>query len=48
MALEDTFGEDFPNLFLLFNYLLTLPGSSVEAERGFSWWFFFLNNQVIN
>ncbi|XP_060081020.1 zinc finger protein 862-like [Ylistrum balloti] len=34
--LEEAFGEDFPNLFLLFNYLLTLPGSSVEAERGFS------------
>ncbi|XP_069109046.1 zinc finger protein 862-like [Argopecten irradians] len=35
-SLEGTFGESFPNLFLLLNFLLTQPGSSVEAERGFS------------
>lgn len=34
--LYEDFGNDFPNFFHLIDYLLTLPGSSVDAERGFS------------
>ncbi|XP_033749068.1 uncharacterized protein LOC117333754 [Pecten maximus] len=35
-SLEASFGNVCPMFFMLVNYLLTLPGSSVDAERGFS------------
>ncbi|XP_071157051.1 uncharacterized protein [Mytilus edulis] len=35
-SLYQTDGPSCPNLFLLVDYMLTLPGSSVDAERGFS------------
>lgn len=36
---EEIFGKydsDFPNFLLLVDFLLTIPSSSVDAERGFS------------
>ncbi|XP_052063385.1 uncharacterized protein LOC127703038 [Mytilus californianus] len=35
-AAADAYMSTYPNLFMLIDYLLTLPLSSVDAERGFS------------
>ncbi|VDH95135.1 Hypothetical predicted protein [Mytilus galloprovincialis] len=35
-AAADAYMSTYPNLFMLIDYLLTLPSSSVDAERGFS------------